>query len=128
MSKIQKDEDNFGSGLYKKPIKYRMSEIELIEFEKEIQQFYEEKEVKIPELKTIRILNSEKWFKYKGAKNEKGIIITNYISPEYDNQGKITTSKDCDPIIYEQCNEDLEQYYHWKGRKEFIDKKQIEGL
>lgn len=124
-------EENFG--FYRQPVKNRLSEAELIELEKEIESFSTIKKVKSLKKDApddeIKWFDERSWLKSKGAMNENGgVIVKKFKSAIYDSQGHCKEKADCEPILFEQLMEDLNQYRFWKGRQEFIEKKKIEGL
>lgn len=114
---------------YSKPKENRLSEQQLNELEEELKNFYVEREVKIPEQKMVRILDKDAWFKSRGAMNAGGaIIVTNYSPSKYGSDGKLKTPKDCDPILFEQLEADLEQLNERTGRREYAEKKRLAEL
>mgnify|MGYP001605063257 CR=1 FL=1 len=121
--------NEFKEDRYIKPSKNRLSEQQLIDLDKEIEGFSIEKEVNFPDKKIIKFFDEIAWLKNKGALTENGaVIVKNYRYSVYASNGHLIVPTDCDPILFEQLSEDLEQWRYWKGRKEFIENKKIEGL
>lgn len=114
---------------YYPPKKNRLSEYQLQVLDEEIERYSFDKNVSIPKKETIRVFDEWKWLKSKGAVTANhDIIIKHFIPATYDSEGRLKTPCDCEPILYEQLQKDLEQWRMWKGRKEFIENKKIEGL
>lgn len=96
---------------FARPLKDRLSIAQIREIEEE-----------------LKAMTVAEWLFKKGGTNKEGaVIITNYRRTKYSPDGtRVIEPADCDPIVYEQLQEDLEQYRTWKARKEFAQKKQAE--
>lgn len=77
----------------------------------------------------IKCIDLRAWLFSRGATNSRGsIIITNYTDAKYTEQWKVMEPMDCDPIKYETCMHEYEQWLEWKGKKEYGKKMQLEEL
>ena len=124
-----KNNESFVSGdRYKKPVQNRLSQQQLLELDKELDSFTNEKEVNFPHKMTVKVFDEVKWLKSKGALADERIVTTNFKSAVYGTDDRLKEPTDCDPILFEQLSMDLEQWRWWKGRKEFVENKRIEGL
>lgn len=127
MAKHKDELDNFRK--FSKPVKNQLTEFQLQEMEKEIEKYMEEKHVTFPNPMKIKIFNEKKWLIDKGGLNKNGAIkIYNYKPGKYDARGNLIEPCDCEPILWEQLQEDLRQYWFWKGKKGFVEQKKFEGL
>jgi hypothetical protein len=127
--KYSDKKDDFKMTRYRAPIVDRLSETELRELDTELRGFYEEVLVQNPKPEKLNIFNEKKWLVSRGAMNKDGaVIIKNYKATVYNDQGHVVEPKDCEPIFYEQCMADLDQWKKWLGRKEFGERKKVEGL
>ncbi len=128
MAKNKDDFDNFRQ--YRLPVKNRLSEFQLQEMENEITEKYTSKtEIVFLGKETVKIFDSKKFFIAKGALTRDGaIIIKNLKLASYLPNGKLKENSDSEPILWEQLQEDLKQFWAWKGRKNFVEQKKIEGL
>ena len=85
-----------------------------------------EKDITFPKPSKIRFIDWEKWIIANGGKNEKGEIILDL--HEYTNKHGETHKHYEYPCVYETLINKQEQYLKWKGNKEFVERKKIEGL
>ena len=115
MPRIRK-EDSYDRK-YHGPEKNRLTETQLTELEKELAGYRK------GENKTI---DDRAWMQSRGAMKEGRVVGRDFTGAEYFPGGACKKSSDCEPILFEQLSEDLEQYYKWKGRKEFGQKKRLE--
>lgn len=125
----QETEERFSNDKYIPPVKNRLSEMQLMELEQELEPFKVKKTLEdIFVGEEIEIIDRDAWLKSRNALSKSGAInIVGYVPPQYSVSGKRSQSLDCEPIKYEQCQADLDQFLQWKGKSEFVEKKQIEG-
>lgn len=92
--------------------KNRLSEQELIAMEKEIQEKYIRTVWSERFQMEIKPMDITQYLKDKGALSASGAVIIH--------RGKM--------VQYEQVSADLEQFFNWKAKKEYGDKKKMEQL
>lgn len=125
---FKKEYDSFDRN-YTTPRTFRLSEVELVAMNEELEKYRYEKEVELPEKMKISLIDEKRWLYDKGAITKDGsIILNNFKSAIYDSGGHLKNPADCEPILFEQLNTDLEQWKSWKSKKSFIESKKIEGL
>lgn len=130
MGKRNESEEEFSNfRQYRMPKRNRLTEFQLQEMEKELEKYRTEKETLFLNQKKIVLFDDGKWLKDKGGlSNDGSILIENFKPATYFPNGKLKENCDSKPVLWEQLQQDLEQFYSWKGRKEFREQKRIEGL
>lgn len=116
MPRISSRED-FSLKLYKKATPNRLNDFQLREMDKECKPFIYSTEVKFfTGIKMAEGFNREEYLKFKKAISSDGaVIVTNFKSAEYDTQGHCISPADCNPIMYEQLDEDIRQWTFWRS-------------
>ncbi len=97
---------------YAKPIRNRLTLQQLRDLDKELSE-----------------MTPHEWFvKHKGLSQSGAVIVFNYKRAIYSGDGtRVLEPADCDPIVYEQLEEDLDQYRAWKAKAQYAEKKRLEG-
>ena len=125
----KEEKADFDNRKYVSPYQNRLNEYQLQDLEKELERFTSWKDVKKPKPERIRVFDERAWMKNRGALSHSGgVIVKNFKPAVYTPQGTCKEPADSEPILFEQLSEDLKQFAFWKGRKEFIERKKIEGL
>lgn len=128
MSKPNTDEGGSNQS-YQLPIKNRLTPQEIHALDAELKKYIYKKWVSVPIREEIELTNAEQWYIDRGAKNKHGdIIIKDYKSPLYSSDGKTIRHVDCEPILYEQLTEDLEQWKRWRSKVAYAKGKELEEL
>lgn len=124
MARIQ--QDSFSDTRYFKK-KVQMTNDDFIQLDKELE---EHKVTKYSNYwkKDITYIDTSAWFEKRGATKKNAVVISNYNPAVYDGKGGIITPTDCSPILYEELNSMLEQYYWWKGKKEYAKNSELKEL
>lgn len=100
---------------YFPPVKNRLTESQLQALGEELKKYTKGSTIQI-----------EEWMKSRGALSKNGgVVITNY-KPTIYNGANVKQHVDCDPILFEQLHEDLEQYLFWSGRSKYGELKKLE--
>jgi len=127
MAKHQDEFDNFRQ--YRIPKINRLTELQLLEMDKEIQGFMVQKEIGFISKMKVMIFDERAWLKDKNALNKDNSIIINDFKPAtYFPNGKLKENCDSKPILWEQLQEDLKQYWKWKSSKNRFEQQKIKGL
>jgi hypothetical protein len=114
---------------YQPPVKNRLTLQEVHALDGELKKYFYKKEVYVPKKEEVELLNKEQWFKDKGAKNKYGaVMVQNYKSPLYAQNGRCIRPVDCEPILYEQLQEDLDQWGKWCSKVAYAKGKELEEL
>lgn len=125
----KKDSLNSTAKLYKKPIPNRLTLQDLQKLDSELQKYFVIKHVTYPIPQDIKILDEHRWLVDRRAITESGsIIMQKFSSAKYDSSGKCLQYADCMPILWEQLQEDLEQWRKWKYRDETKELGIVSGL
>lgn len=122
----QEDEDT----RYRPAIKNKLTETQLRELDKKLQDFIVKKEVERKgKIVEVQWVDKAAWIEAMGGTKDGAVVITNYTPIKYNAEGtRVVGHRDCDPIVYEQLLADWEQYQDWKGRREYAEKKRLEEL
>lgn len=88
------------------------SDEELAAFTLELEPYYETKEVAYPEKRELRVINWTRFFFDRGAMNNTGAVI---MGPDGS-------------FKYRTLSEKIHQWTVYQGRKQFGEKKRLEGL
>jgi hypothetical protein len=123
--KISKSEEI----LFDRPKPRIYTEVELKHFHELIQKYYEEYTLETgkDKGKKIRWLNYQKLSIAFGAVDKRGGVIVKNYSEESDGRGGTKYSYDM-PTRQQQFENLMDQYYLWKGKKEWVEQKKLEGL
>lgn len=122
------EEETFEKG-YIPPKENRLSEVELQQLDNEMKNYLVTRKIRFPEEREVKYFDEVRWLKDRGAFSKKRAIkITGYKPATYFVNGQLKTPVDCDPILYEQLQADLQQHSYWKGKKEFVEDIKIKGL
>lgn len=114
---------------YQKPVVRNYSEVEMLELDKELEEFRVTKEVEFPKKMTISFINEDSWLRSKKALGEEGGVVIDNLIIKHIKRGGVTHSDiDCDPVRFEDLSLKLQAWNWWKSKKEFGNKKRIEGL
>src|SRR3990167_10179177 len=108
MAKRSNYEQSMGQTLYASPVKNRLTQSQLLEMYKEMSKY----------LTKNGGVETERWLHDKMGMKKGAVVIENFKSSVYGNDGKLISPSDCSPILYEQLWEDLGQYRFWKGGQE----------
>lgn len=77
----------------------------------------------------LTYIDQRAWLISRGALNKEGaVVISNYRPAVYTTQGKLQEPSDCDPISYEACMNDYDQWLAWCARKEYAKKRENADL
>lgn len=103
------------------------SETELEQFDQEIQPYWYEKEIKFPKPDKIRLVDWERFHCDNGSKTKDGAIILAGMKKNKNRQGDWHWSYDY-PSRYAFLENKISQWREWRGKKEFIEQRKVEGL
>lgn len=118
MARPQTETSQSGFRNYRKPIKDRLNEKQLQDLDKELERFRVTRAH--DNGKTISLIDIDAWLKKNGALSARGgVIVSDYTAARYGSNGSVLSPSDCMPIVYQQCEADIEQWARWKGRKEY---------
>jgi len=109
------------TGRYRRPIENRLTENQLRDLDKELEQYREKQTITFAGQKTtINPVNIEKWMMAKGALGKHGgLVLTNHTPSTKDDK------RDCDPIMFEQLSADIAQWINWRARADIGWKKRM---
>ena len=105
----------------------KLSSHELEQLHEELQQFVVKRHNVFFDVDTETV-DQGAWLQSRGAlTKDTCVVMSGYEPAMRNNKGQVTNHTRYDPLIYDQCENEWEQWLEWRGRIEYAQRKETEA-